>query len=207
MVSLTLKPQPKFPTFSPEKVAERKHEARARVARRSRGKGKRAESEVSAYYSEWWGIPEYFYPTKSSGAGVRIGQAGDIGGPANFLLISEVKNDESWNLSQIISYWTPRHKVSAFWTFWQQVCIAVDDYNTRKHARQPEKFPCLIFTKNFDEYLIMLPSHVRFNLNLNLPNSYISLTQDVFKDSFVICNFLDFLNVNEPSTLCAKDLI
>jgi len=137
------------------KLAVSKEEKLTKRARRSRSKGHRGVNGICEIFSSWYEEFESFCPSFSSGAGKRFGQAGDIATPPGFLLVVEAKNDESWNTSQLICIVGRRGADSAFWKFWQQVLKATADYNNNPNCKYT-KYPCLIFTKNYDEYLIML---------------------------------------------------
>ena len=187
---------------------EARHKKRE-VAKRSRGKGHRGEYGACKLLCEWYGIEDSFVRSKTSGANMKFGQAGDISCPPGFLLVPEVKNDESWTLSQILEVYKPRGGVNNFWLFWNQTVEACNKYNELLQSKNitnpnyPIRYPILTFTQNGEEYLCMIEAKDIFNLNLNKPDSYLLLEHKEL-GSFVIMKFEDFLNANPPDKLFAR---
>jgi hypothetical protein len=184
--------------LSPKLLA--KIENKKRVARRSRGKGRRGENGVAEVFNEWIQVPQTFSPTSSSGAGRLIGQAGDLLAPLGFIFCVEIKNDESWKLGDFLTDKLLRTRYGKIWDFWEQCTIACSKYQNRKQPFQVTKVPALIFTKNKDSYFIMLDRVDIYSKNLKMPPSHLNLYNEHF-GIFYIFELTEFLWANTPEIL------
>ena len=182
---------------------EERHQKFVKRAKKSRSKGKRGEYGVAQELSDWFGVKESFLPQSSSGAGKRIGQPGDIVTPMNFLLCLEIKNVENWNLTQILNSKGRRNTgaLQLFWKFWEQCNEACEDYNNKKHDTQIEKSPALIFTKNQEDFFIMIHNYHFLELDLTLPSNNLCLQSDYDNGFFYILTLHEFLSYNPKEKL------
>jgi hypothetical protein len=204
---MTLNLKPMAPFLQTLKFVDREQEKKQKIIKRtkkSRGRGKRGESGVAKVLSTWFGMPESFLPSKSSGAGNRIGQAGDIAAPLGFIPIIEIKNDESWNTTNLFTYLGARGAVQPIWKFWKQALGAVEDYKKKKTKNMIDRIPWLIFTKNYDSYLLLMTKHDFDNNFFHYPDNFGTLQvslENSRQSIFIICILEDFLDVNTPTKL------
>lgn len=177
-------------------------EIRSKRARRGIRKGKRGVNLSCKMMSEWWGEIESFTPSGSSGAGNRVGQAGDIITPKLFPFILENKNDESWNMTSFLKPIGARGALSIILKFWRQVEKATSDYNTKKSIHQIFRVPALLLTKNYEDILFVTRKY-DFEIYFVYPEDYIiNHYRDEFENTeteFVICLLQDILDYNNPS--------
>jgi hypothetical protein len=179
---------------------------RQNTAKYSRGKGKRNEYEICEILCQWYGIPQSFSRSKGSGAVRSIGQPGDISTPEGFIFCIEAKNDERCDFT---SFLIPRGnskkaKLQFIWEAWQQSVDATNKYNTRKHERQIFKYPCLIFTKNYEDIFIMLQQQFFLNnLNVKIPYIRFDFSNEEF-GGFYIFLLQDFLDSNDPQSFIRR---
>ena len=177
--------------LQPNNRFKEKIEKKANIARSSRRKGRSAESEVGRILSYWYGVPESFSPSRSSGANLKIGQPGDILAPNGFKFVIEVKNTEGWNLTQIFQPLNCHAKLVTFWKFWKQAKEACDEYNKKKPTSLPIKYPVLIFTRNREEFFIMYEiKHCATKCRNRILIQFIN-------EDLMICQLSDFLD-NAP---------
>lgn len=201
-----------FPTLEIKPEIIQKREKRAKQARSNRKKGKRGETITSGIFSDWWGILESFLHSQSSGAGNRFGAAGDISTPLNFPFVIENKNSEGWTLGNILTHLKSRVnkpkpgkkqkeiQCNTFWAYWEQVLEATEDYNIKAKAnKRIQKYPMLIFTKNYEEIFAMIQMDAQLQLKINLPANHIFLTND--QHLYYIFILQDFLDINSPESL------
>jgi hypothetical protein len=179
------------PSLEPSPIAIEKHENKAKQARKNRQKGKRGEAAVGKIFSDWWGTEESFLHSQSSGAGNRFGAAGDITTPLNFPFVIENKNSEAWTLGNILTHWKSRVnkpkpgkkqkeiQPNTFWGYWEQVLEATKDYNKKAiNNKRIQKYPMLIFTKNYEEIFIMIHMDAQLEHKINLPANHMFLTNE-----------------------------
>lgn len=179
-------------------------------ARSNRGKGKRGERLACTELSKWYGVPESFIPSKASGASFRRREAGDIATPPKFPFIIEVKNQEVWKMQDFLEVKKPRMikgemktALSPFKSYWNQVTHDVKHYNENKHATQIEKYPMLIFTKNFETLIMMIDKPLILAKLLPQPpsNDTMYLVWEAFDDkTFYIISLIEFINNNPLNT-------
>lgn len=203
MVELTLKVKP---------AVIEKRKKQAKVARYSRARGKRGEHNVALLFSNWFGEPESFLPSSSSGAGNRFGQAGDFSVPRNFKFVIENKNQEAWLFEHILGS-TVRQRVTKgkrgkpdiltnttniFWDYWLQAMAATKDYNevAFKHNLKI-KFPMLTFTKNNECVFVMIQDGTD---GVVVPKNFFTVTNVTYGE-FIICVLNDFLEINTIDNL------
>lgn len=105
----------------------------------SRDKGGRGERQAKAHLMEWWGVE--FARTPGSGAFATITGMEDYAGDVRpvdsnewFPFSIEVKNDESWDIPNLLT-----SSKTPVWRFWDQ---------TVRQAVFEGRHPLLMFTKN-----------------------------------------------------------
>ena len=185
-------------TIKPESLEKR--DKKKRIARSSRAKGNRGESVVSDIFDNWIEVPQAFSPSSSSGANRLIGQAGDLVGPNGFIFCVEIKNDEGWRLTDFLIPGIIRKHPARIWIFWAQAVTACNKYNSKRKEHQVNKIPVLIFTKNYEDVLIMIDEVDYKNHNLRVPENFIRLINMDF-GIFFICKLEDFLKCHTPLQL------
>jgi len=127
-------------------------EIKAKGARKGRSKGGRGENEIAKIFSKWYGVPNSFGRTRTSGAQFKNKEPGDIATPKNFPMVMEIKNREEWNFSELFT----DKKINHLLSYFEQANGDCKEYNKLKHKTFIKKFPIALFTKNFKPWYGMV---------------------------------------------------
>lgn len=118
------------------------------MGRNGRVKGSRFELEIAKQLSEWWGEAESFRRTPLSGAWDKRA-AGDLVTPDEFPFTAEMKNQEGWEFSQLLTSGLRKGKEDA-------KCMLDEFWEQAVRETKEGKAPLLVFTRNFQPAFYMM---------------------------------------------------
>lgn len=166
------------------------------MAKKSKNKGNNFERKVAKLLSEWWGVQ--FHRTPLSG-GIRWGQdnrvVGDIVVPQDcvFPFTIECKKREGWTLDNLL------RGTGEIKEWWEQ---AVAD---NKRLGDNDKFPLLLFSRNFSPIFYMMHKEVWEKLQLEKRNYFITTLTGVGEEKenhdVVVGLFDDLMKLNKEDVL------